>query len=244
MRQQAAPAGAGRAPAGRRRPPSAAAPRRAGSAAPVRPRPAGRRGGRLRSSRSRRKRAVFGLHSCGRRSAATCSISRRSSRPAARACRVGLPTASSVPQHRPTSGCAAVEHRREAPPRRLARIRMSGSSPGRQHGKAQAAARAAAAAAPVAARAAAARWPAASPSKHRIGSGASRHSSLQLLLGQRGAERRHRVGEPGAVQRDDVHVAFGDDHRRPAVASPADGARRGPAVEDPALLEQRRLRAS
>src|SRR5262249_16640199 len=67
---------------------------------------------------------------------------------------------------------------------------------------------------------------------------------VQLRLGQRRAERRYRGGKTRAVQRDDVHIPFGDnDGRRLAiVAASGVGPRRGPGVEHAALLEQRRIR--
>ena len=61
---------------------------------------------------------------------------------------------------------------------------------------------------------------------------------LQLALGQRGAERRHRPAQPGLVERDDVHVALGDDDVA-AVADP--GARAVERVEVPPLVEERRV---
>ena len=49
---------------------------------------------------------------------------------------------------------------------------------------------------------------------------------VQLRLGQRSAERRHRAAEAGAVQRDHVHIAFGNDD--PASAGIAVAAEIGP----------------
>ena len=61
---------------------------------------------------------------------------------------------------------------------------------------------------------------------------------LELRLGQRGAVGRDRLGDPGAVERDDVHIAF--DHDQPVGL-----ARRGPGavdiVERAPLVEQDRL---
>ena len=59
---------------------------------------------------------------------------------------------------------------------------------------------------------------------------------LHLCFGQGGAERRHRALEAGADQRDDVHVAFGDDHRL-AVRRRLPRPRQ--AVEQRALVKQR-----
>src|SRR5579883_251213 len=62
---------------------------------------------------------------------------------------------------------------------------------------------------------------------------------LDLRLGQRRAERRHSRREAGAVQRDDIHIAFGDDRRGRLLRGLA---RRRPAVKDAPLLEERRVR--
>jgi hypothetical protein len=77
-------------------------------------------------------------------------------------------------------------------------------------------------------RGSAARAPAAPPSKaqHRLGREAP--ELLQLLLGQRGAERRDGAGEARLVQRDDVHVALDRDDLAPRKApSRARSSRRG-----------------
>ncbi len=69
---------------------------------------------------------------------------------------------------------------------------------------------------------AAARLPAASPSKHRIGAGDEPPQLLELLLGQRRAERGDGAAETRLMQRDHVHVAF-DHHQRRAAAAPPRG---------------------
>ena len=43
----------------------------------------------------------------------------------------------------------------------------------------------------------------------RFGRGAPQQ--MQLVFGQRGAQRRHAMGETGAHQRDHIHIAFGQD---------------------------------
>ena len=48
--------------------------------------------------------------------------------------------------------------------------------------------------------------------QHRLGRETPQF--VQLHFGQRGAERRDGAAEPGAVQRDHVHIAFDDDDRR------------------------------
>src|SRR6185437_7141518 len=66
---------------------------------------------------------------------------------------------------------------------------------------------------------------------------------LDLLLGERRAERRHGAAEAGAVQRDHVHIALGHDHRgrRLAFGLGEAGARLRPAIEHASLLEERRI---
>ena len=78
------------------------------------------------------------------------------------------------------------------PPAPSRRTSVSGSSPAGSVARRSVRSGASSGSASSAARAAA-RAPAASPSKHSTGAGDRRHSSLQLLLGQRGAERRHRA---------------------------------------------------
>ena len=63
---------------------------------------------------------------------------------------------------------------------------------------------------------------------------------LQLRLGDRGAKRRQRGGEPRLDQRDDVHVALGDDERGALAGRLARGA---VVVERPPLVEKQRLGA-
>ena len=43
----------------------------------------------------------------------------------------------------------------------------------------------------------------------------------ELRLGERGAERRDRFGDPRLVERDDIHLPFDDDHAPFARGSPA-----------------------
>ena len=113
-----------------------------------------------------------------------------------------------------------VEQRVERRRGRSARIRSSGSCPagrvtkpserpGPTWGSARSAARTAAF------------CPAASPSKQSSGAGESRQSSAELGLGQRGAERRDRLADPGLVERDHVHLALDDDHAASPPGSPA-----------------------
>ena len=74
--------------------------------------------------------------------------------------------------------------------------------------------------------------------EHRLGRDLPQR--LQLLGRQRGAERRHRAGEAGLVQGDDIHVAL-DHHHRAAAEGPL--PRQVEAVEAAALGEQLGLRA-
>ena len=100
------------------------------------------------------------------------------------------------------------------------------SGPGPMCGRARSAARIAAC------------WPAASPSKQRIGRGDQPPHPLELAFGQCGAERRDRLADPGLVDRDHVHIAF--DHDQP----PGRAAGRAGAIEveeRAALVEQRRI---
>ena len=55
--------------------------------------------------------------------------------------------------------------------------------------------------------------PAWSPSKQSTGSPRHPPQQLQLVFGERRAERRHGVLEAGLRQRDHVHIAFDGDHR-------------------------------
>ena len=100
-----------------------------------------------------------------------------------------------------------------------ARTRLSGSSPGGSSAKRKEKPGLSSGSARSAARSAA-RSPAASPSKQSTGSGASRHSSCELHLGQGRAERRHRMGEPG----------LGQARSRPYSLRPPSARRRSPAA--------------
>jgi hypothetical protein len=83
-----------------------------------------------------------------------------------------------------------------------------------------------------------ARWPAASPSNTTTTVFASRPSTPICSSGQRRPHRRHRLLDPGLVQREDVEVPLDDDRG----AGPPDGVERGvQAVERLLLVEQRRL---
>ena len=190
------------------------------------------RSGGIRSARSRR------------RSAPTCSISRRSRSARRSGVSIGFAPNSvshSISRQRPCC-CEHLGERRGPAPCGSAN---PGPRPAGSAGKAQAAAR------PQQRQRPAERAQrGALPRRRRRRSTASapapsRHNSLQLHLGQRGAERRHRAAEPGAVQRDHVHVAFGDDDPVAAgIAARRVRPRRRPAVEHAALLEDRRVRAS
>ena len=71
---------------------------------------------------------------------------------------------------------------------------------------------------------------------HRLGRTAPQQ--MQLILGQRGAQRRHGRLEARPHQRDHVHIAFGDDD---GLRLEPGGARGGEIVELMALGEELRL---
>ena len=68
----------------------------------------------------------------------------------------------------------------------------------------------------------------------RFGRGAPQ--KMQLVFGQRGAQRRHGMGEAGAHQRDHIHIAFGQDD---GAGLDGGGARGGEIVELRALGKER-----
>ena len=72
--------------------------------------------------------------------------------------------------------------------------------------------------------------------QHRLGRGAPQH--LQLILGESGAQGGHGMGEPGAYQRDHIHIAFGQDD---GAGLDGGGARGGKIVEVAALGKEGRL---
>ena len=61
----------------------------------------------------------------------------------------------------------------------------------------------------------------------------------QLVLGQRGAERRHGGGKTGGDHGDDVDIAFDHDHRLAVMGGLARG---GDVVERATLMKERRFR--
>ena len=71
-------------------------------------------------------------------------------------------------------------------------------------------------------------------SQDRFGRGAPQQ--MQLIFGQRRAQRRHGVGEAGAHQRDHIHIAFGEDD---GAGLDGGGARGGEIVELRALGKER-----
>ena len=131
-----------------------------------------------------------------------------SGRRAPRACRAARPRPRAATAARP-----AARARRAAPrsPRgRPLRTTSSGSWPagsatkrsvrsGPRWGRARSAARTAAF------------CPAASPSKQQIGAGSSRHSRSSCASVSAVPIGRDRLADPGAVEGDDVHIAFDDD---------------------------------
>jgi hypothetical protein len=63
----------------------------------------------------------------------------------------------------------------------------------------------------------AARMPAPSPSKQSTGCGVILPQQLELVFGERRAERRHGILDAGLMQRDHVHIAFDGDDRAVSV---------------------------